>query len=81
MIFNQTSNPFAKKQNESMLNPNSPPDNRKNMYEMSINYAHLLEENKELKREMKRHEEGNFTKGNRVHLDRSHNMMDILGSL
>ena len=41
MIFNQTTNPFAKKTNES-INAGSPQDNRKNMYEISINYANLL---------------------------------------
>ena len=50
MIFNQTSNPFSKKPNESM---NISPQNRKNMYQISINYANLLEQNKNLKKQIK----------------------------
>mgnify|MGYP003427671385 CR=1 FL=1 len=51
MIFNQTSNPFAKKNNNNdlsasyQINAVSPEDNkaqRKNMYEMSMNYTKLL---------------------------------------
>lgn len=50
MIFNQTSNPFAKKNNNNLsvshqFIDNSPETNkasRKNMYEMSVNYTKLL---------------------------------------
>ena len=55
MIINQTSNPFAKKVNDSVsyqINVNSPEGNKghlKNMHELSINYANLLEENRALK--------------------------------
>jgi hypothetical protein len=53
MIFNQTSNPFSKKNNNNLsvsyqYNEHSPETNkaqRKNMYEMSVNYTKLLEEN------------------------------------
>lgn len=53
MIFNQTSNPFGKKNNNNLSvsyqqndqSPQTNKGNRKNMYEMSVNYTKLLEEN------------------------------------
>jgi len=45
------------------------------MYEMSINYANLLEENRQLKIQVK------TNKKNESKLDRSQNMMELLGSL
>ena len=82
MIFNQTSNPFSKKNNNLSVsyqyNDNSPQTNkaqRKNMYEMSVNYTKLLEENNQLKRQM-------MTKKRQANnLQHSQNMIDILGDL
>ena len=50
MILNQTSNPFAKKPNDSITPAGSPDrSNIKGMHELSLNYANLLEENRQLK--------------------------------
>lgn len=49
MIFNQTSNPFAKKGNAELsvsyqaMSPGDNKDKRKNMFDMSMNYSKLLE--------------------------------------
>jgi hypothetical protein len=74
MILNQTSNPFAKKKNES-LTPIGSPDRSalKGMHELSVNYANLLEENRALKSE-NRQIKGNAMNKKRP-LDRSQNMM------
>lgn len=52
MIFNQTSNPFAKKANDSLaFQTNSPEANKSNlksMHELSINYTNLLAKNQKL---------------------------------
>ena len=78
MIFNQTSNPFAKKQQEMSVsyNINGSPekDQPKNMFEMSRNYTKLLEENNELKRNAM----ANKKKKINVH-DKSRGMMELLG--
>ena len=51
MIFNQTSNPFAKKNNNeqsmsyqvNVIGAEDKKNQRNNMYEMSLNYTKLLE--------------------------------------
>ena len=46
MMFDQTSNPFAKKADTSMSyrvhSPEEKASQRNNMYEMSVNYANLM---------------------------------------
>lgn len=87
MIFNQTSNPFAKKNANELsvsyqINAVSPEDNkaqRKNMYEMSMNYTKVLEENNELKRQLMSNNRRGDRGGNK--LDKSKNMIELLGDL
>jgi hypothetical protein len=80
MILNQTSNPFAKKPNDS-LTPAGSPDRSaiKGMHELSLNYASLLEENIQLKSENRQLKGGAMMK--KPPLDRSQNMIELLGSL
>lgn len=80
MILNQTSNPFAKKPADG-LTPAASPDRSalKNMHELSLNYANLLEENRVLKNE-NRQLKGDAM-GKKHVLDRSQNMIELLGSL
>lgn len=80
IIFNQTSNPFAKK-NQDMsvsyqVHVSPDKDTRKNMFEMSMNYTKLLEENNELKQKVS----SNKKRGNNNH-DQSRGMMELLGDL
>ena len=84
MIFNQTSNPFAKKGPELSVSyqvGHSPEDNkdkRKNMFDMSMNYTKLLEENNHLKKELM----SNKKKTTQFSmLDKSKGMMELLGDL
>ena len=84
MIFNQTSNPFAKKQQQqdfSMsyqvnISPDEKQDKRKGMLEMSMNYTKLLEENDNLKKQIM----GNKKKGINM-LDKSKDFNELLGDL
>ena len=79
MIFNQTSNPFGKKNQELSVSyqPGVSPDReqRKNMFEMSMNYTKLMEENNELKRQVMGKKKGGDM------LDKSRNMMELLGDI
>jgi predicted RNase H-like nuclease (RuvC/YqgF family) len=79
MILNQTANPFAKKPNDTT--PAGSPDRSglKSMHELSLNYANLLEENRQLKSENRHLKGGAMTK--KQPLDRSQNMIELLGSL
>jgi hypothetical protein len=64
------------------INAVSPEDNkaqRKNMYEMSINYTKVLEENNELKRQLMSNNKRADRGMNK--LDKSKNMMELLGDL
>lgn len=87
MIFNQTSNAFAKKNNHELsvsyqIHAVSPEENkaqRKNMYEMSMNYTKVLEENNELKRQLMSNNKKTDRGMNK--LDKSKNMMELLGDL
>ena len=83
MIFNQTSNPFAKKQQQEMSvsyqitpAPEEKQEKRKNMVEMSMNYTKLLEENNQLKKQLV----GNKKKGINL-LDKSKDFNELLGDL
>lgn len=69
MIFNQTTNPFAKKEQHA-ASPELNRSHRNQMYEMSINYANLLDENRQLKAQLHGRP-----------LDKSQNMVELLGSL
>ena len=83
IIFNQTSNPFAKKQQQDFsvsyqanVSPDEKQDKRKGMLEMSMNYTKLLEENDNLKKQVM----GNKKKG--IHLlDKSKDFNELLGDL
>jgi hypothetical protein len=83
MIFNQTSNPFAKKGPElsvsyqAGMSPDDNKDKRKNMFDMSMNYTKLLEENNHLKKELM----SNKKKTQFNMLDKSKGMMELLGDL
>ena len=83
MIFNQTSNPFAKKGPELSVSyqvghsPDDNKDKRKNMFDMSMNYTKLLEENNHRKKELmssKKRTQFNMH-------DKSKGMMELLGDL
>lgn len=82
MIFNQTSNPFAKRNMEQSMNMGGngqPEGQRNNMFEISMNYANLLEENQKLKAQINSSKKRGQPPP--LHMDQSQNVLELLGSL